>query len=73
MARHASGRKARSIYQEGETRVNQSAQQLPPRGHFQDTYEDYMRGQGVKLRTEEGLNSPHHTYSGRFGNAEVQK
>lgn len=75
MARHASGRPARSIY--NEQRQNQSAQQLPSgvpvRGPYQLTYEDYMRTEATRMRTEEDRPSQEPTFSGRFGTGDPKE
>jgi hypothetical protein len=79
MAKHPPGRAVRSIYahEDGEQlRPNQSAQKLPSshslRGNYQGTYEDYMRNQGGRQRTEEDRtgNAVDPTFSARFGTAE---
>lgn len=75
MARHASGRPARSIY--NEQRQNQSAQQLPSgipvRGPYQLTYDDYMRTEATRMRTEEDRPTQDPTFSGRFGTGDSKE
>lgn len=79
MAKHHPAKPARSIYnsqaEEEVLRQNLSVQHMPSSHstrHYQGTYEDYMRGQGVRLRTEEERPplEPDPTYSGRFGTAD---
>jgi hypothetical protein len=67
----------RSVY--NEQRQNQSAQQLPsgppPRGPYQLTYDDYMRTEATRMRTEEDRPSASQdpTFSGRFGTGEPKE
>ncbi len=68
---------ARSIY--NDPRQNQSAQQLPSapplRAPYQLTYDDYMRTEATRMRTEEDRPSTTQdpTFSGRFGTGEPKE